>query len=538
VSTGNGAAGELERNLISRVNVGDMLTRTAARHPENLAIVEGPLRYTYREFDERVNELAHGLARLGYGHGDRLGLVSGNAAEFLITYYACAKLGMGCVPINLGWRAHEASYVLGHSRATGVVVVGDLLDHLGAILAHPDSEHVRDVIVARADLDAARRAADGRNVVAFEAVRGSSAPPSVIVNDRDPLQYLYTSGTTARPKGAVGSHLGVYLNSLGLAVDWGFSANDRIVSVMPLFHTAQLNLFSTPAVAVGAAILLQPGFEAERILSLIEREKGTVIFALPMMYLEMLAIPDVEKRELGSLRLAVYGMAPMADHQLRRAIEVFGCDFSLMFGQTEMGPVTTIFRPEHQLTHTGSVGTPSINTQVGIMNERGELLPSGESGEIVYRSPQVMNEYLGNPNATEEVFRFGWFHSGDMGRFDEDGMLWFEDRSKDVVKTGGENVASIEVEKVIYSLSPDIAQVAVVGLPHERWSEAITAFVVPRPGANLSPDRLMVEARTRLDGFKAPKQIVVVDSLPMTSTGKIQKNVLRSEHSDLYGRTP
>ena len=527
-------APELERNLISRVNVGDMLTRTAARHPDNEAIVEGSRRYTYRDLDDRVNQLANGLLERGYRRGDRLGLVSGNTAEFLMTYYACAKLGVGCVPVNLGWRAHEAAYVLGHSRARGVVVVGDQLDYLAEVLGHPDSAGVGEVIVGGADAEAAARVCGGRDVVGFDAVAGSSSVPAVIVEDRDPLQYLYTSGTTARPKGAVGSHLAIYLNSLGLCVDWEFRPGDRIVSMMPLFHTAQLNLFSTPAIAVGATILLEPGFDSERILSLIEDERGTVIFALPMMYRQMLATPGVDKRALASLRLAVYGMAPMSDEQLRQAMKIFGCDFSLMFGQTEMGPVTTIFRPEHQLTHPGSVGTPSINTQVAIMNGAGELLGTGQSGEIVYRSPQVMNEYLENPAATADAFRFGWFHSGDIGHFDDDGLLWFEDRSKDIIKTGGENVASIEVEKAIYAISPDITQIAVVGLPHEHWSEAITAFVVLRSGATLSEQQILVEARTRLDGFKAPKRVVLVEDLPMTSTGKIQKNVLRESHASLY----
>jgi fatty-acyl-CoA synthase len=214
---------------------------------------------------------------------------------------------------------------------------------------------------------------------------------------------------------------------------------------------------------------------------------------------------------------------------------VFGCDFYLAFGQTETSPVATFFRPEHQLSHAGAVGTQVVNVQVGIMTPDGELLPRGEEGEIVYRGPQALNGYLKNPEATADAFRHGWFHSGDVGRLDPDGMLWFSDRYKDVIKTGGENVASIEVEKAVYAASPDVAEVVVVGLPHERWSEAITAVVVPKPGVELDPATLLRAVREHVDAYKVPKSVIVVEELPKTSTGKIQKNVVREQFADHYG---
>jgi acyl-CoA synthetase (AMP-forming)/AMP-acid ligase II len=196
--------------------------------------------------------------------------------------------------------------------------------------------------------------------------------------------------------------------------------------------------------------------------------------------------------------------------------------------------VTTFFRPEHQLSHAGAVGTQVVNVQIGIMAPDGELLDRGEEGEIVYRGPQALNGYLKNPEATAEAFRHGWFHSGDVGRLDPDGMLWFSDRYKDVIKTGGENVASIEVEKAVYAASDDVAEVVVVGLPHERWSEAITAVVVPKPGAVVDADALLASMRQHVDAYKLPKSIIVVDELPKTSTGKIQKNVVRDQFTDHY----
>jgi acyl-CoA synthetase (AMP-forming)/AMP-acid ligase II len=253
-----------------------------------------------------------------------------------------------------------------------------------------------------------------------------------------------------------------------------------------------------------------------------------------MMYRAMLDQPGFADRDLLSLRRAVYAMAPMPDDLIGRCLTGFGCDFALLFGQTEMSPITTLFRPEHQLSHIGAVGTPLIGVQVAIMGPDGELLPPGEAGEIVYRGPSTMSGYLRDEEATDTAFAHGWFHSGDVGYFGDDGVLWFTDRHKDVIKTGGENVASIEVEKAIYAADPRVAETVVVGLPHERWSEAITAFVVPKPGETIDPAGLIAALKARLDGFKVPKAVILVDQLPKTSTGKIQKNVVRSEHSKYY----
>jgi acyl-CoA synthetase (AMP-forming)/AMP-acid ligase II len=355
-----------------------------------------------------------------------------------------------------------------------------------------------------------------------------------LVEDRDPITYLYTSGTTSSPKGVIGNHIAIYLESVSMALEAGFNDEDRFVAMMPMFHTAQLNCQCTAAVMVGATLYIERGFDAGRLLRLIETERITQIFALPMMFRQMLEHPDIAHRDLSSLRRALYAMAPMPQEQLRRCIERFGCDFYLLFGQTEMSPTATLFRPEHQLSHAGAVGTPVTNVQVAIMNEDGTLAPQGESGEIVYRGPHTMTGYLDNVRTTDEAFAHGWFHSGDVGHFDADGILWFSDRRKDVIKTGGENVASIEVEKAVYAADDDVAEVVVVGLPHDRWTEAITAIVVPRAGATIDDQRLLIRLRSQLDGYKVPKAVIVVDELPKTSTGKIQKNVVRERFARHY----
>jgi acyl-CoA synthetase (AMP-forming)/AMP-acid ligase II len=526
---------DLARNLIQRINVGDTLTRSAAARPDHPAVVDGGRRWTYAEFNGWVNQIAHGLAARGYTRADALGLASANSAEFLAVYFACAKLGLVCVPVNLGWRPEEVAYVLDHSGARGLAVESQLVPQLRDAVAKVAA--VSDVIVlpgTGASYEAEPADRSWTTIGDLAASPGDQAEPEFFVGDRDPLSYLYTSGTTSFPKGVVASHVAIYLESTGSALDSQWNHTDRFAAMMPMFHTAQLNAFCTPAVLVGATIYVLRGFDPVALLDLIETEQISQVFGLPMMYRALLDHPSFPDWELASLRRCVYAMAPMPDALIRRCLDGFGCDFALLFGQTEMSPVTTLFRPEHQLSHIGAVGTPITGVQVAIMGPGGDLLPQGEQGEIVYRGPGTMTEYLHNASATDAAFAHGWFHSGDVGWFGPDGVLWFADRYKDVIKTGGENVASIEVEKAVYAADPRVAEAVVVGLPHERWTEAITAVVVPKAGETVDPAELLAALRGLLDGYKMPKAVIVVDELPKTSTGKIQKNVLRDRHAAYY----
>jgi acyl-CoA synthetase (AMP-forming)/AMP-acid ligase II len=491
----------LQRNLIQRLNVGDALTRTAWRKPDGEAVVDGERRFTYTELNAATNRLANDLLARGVERGDPVVLMAGNCVEFLQSYYALAKIGAVAVPINLLWGAGEVGYVIEHSQPK-------------LALVEPAFESVIG------DLE--------RLVTPFDLDGASPAEPERYVEDRDPLGYMYTSGTTSAPKGVVQTHMNVYMNSLTVST-WLHAAESwRYGIFMPLFHTAALGV-SSAAILQGATIVLMRGFDPVALLDMIERERLTYFFGLPMMIRALMETPGFAERDLASLDTIGYAMAPMPDEDLRRALDAFGCNFTLGFGQTEMAPLTTVFPHEDQLDFAGSVGRQIPNVQTAIMDGDGNLLGPGETGEIVYRSPQTMAGYLHDDEATDEAFRFGWFHSGDVGHFDEHGVLWFEDRLKDVVKTGGENVASIEVERALYDAEPRILECVVVGLPDDRWGEAITAIVTPRPGEPLGEDEVIAAARTKLPSFKCPKRVVFREELPRTSTGKVQKNVLRQQ---------
>ena len=367
---------DVSSHLIHRVNVGDLVTRSAERFPEREMIRDRDRRWSYRDFDAWTNRVAHGLSALGLQKGDALALMSGNRAEFLAVYFACARLGLVCVPINLLWRQHELSHVLTDSGARAAVVEAGLLKQFCAVVEGPGP--LLGIVVMDWQASGATTPDGIGDMPLFDfdalAADQSSDIPDVAIEDRAPLSYLYTSGTTSAPKGVIGTHLAIYLESLGTAIDTRMTEKDRLSVVLPLFHTAQLNALCTPAIAVGASMVIQRCFDAVGLHEVIERERISVLFALPMMIQQLVERQLAHPRNVSSLRLTVYAMAPMPEADLRRAIEIFSCDFSLMFGQTEMSPVSTFFKPEHQLSHPGAVGTPAVNVQVAIMAPSGELL--------------------------------------------------------------------------------------------------------------------------------------------------------------------
>ncbi|TYB46772.1 acyl-CoA synthetase [Actinomadura chibensis] len=514
-----------------RHSVGDLLHRTARRHPGKVAVVSGGARFTYAEFDTAVNRAAHALAGRGMRKGDRLALLSHNCWQYAVTVFATAKLGVVLVPVNFMLNADEIAYILGHSGASGMVAEDALVPTAEKALATAGIE------------DGVRGAIGGAPAEGWEDVdawwtSGPETAPDVPVEDDDPLRLMYTSGTESRPKGVMLSSRSLISQYVSCAIDGGMTEDDVEAHSLPMYHCAQLDCFFSVDVYLGATSVILPGPDPAVLLETIEREKVTKLFCPPTVWISLLRHPDFEKRDLSSLRKGYYGASPMPVEVLRELMRRLP-DVRLwnFYGQTEMAPLATILRPHEQLERAGSAGRAAVNVETMLVDDDGNPVPAGEVGEIVHRSPHAALGYYRDEEKTADAFRGGWFHSGDLGVMTEDGYLSVVDRKKDMIKTGGENVASREVEEAIYELD-GVAEVAVFGIGHPRWIEAVTAVVVPKPGASLTAADVHAHTRARLAGYKRPKYVVFAEALPKNPSGKILKRALRTQHAHLSESEP
>lgn len=520
----------LETNLIERVCVGDIVLRSADVYPNSVAIVDGDRQVTYAQLNAMVDQLGHALLGLGLQHQDIVALAARNNLEMLLCYFACARAGLICMPINLSLRAHEIAFCLRDAKAR-VLVADQMLRGLIEAACQESLPELQRTFWFGADgIDAAQ---DFNALVA----QGASQPLEVLVGDRDIVQLLYTSGTTAKPKGVLTSHLAVTIASLSNAIMNRCTEHSAALVGLPLFHCAMLNSVAVPYLTVGGKLVLTQGFEPATCARLIDAHQIDLLVWLPMMYGLWLNDPAYQGRTFASVKRAMYAMAPMPPERHKAIAAMFpNADVILGSGQTEFTPATCVQRPEHQWSKAATWGTATVMTRVAIMGEDGQLLPRGETGEIVYRGPQGMRGYLNLPDESRNSFRHGWFHSGDVAHMDEDGAIWFKDRYKDVIKSGGENVASIEVERCLLQ-HPAVVDAAVVGAPHERWGEAVIASVVLAAGHSADEAALLAHCRGLLGGFKVPKAIVIATEFPRTGTGKIQKHLIRRELSEFFKNT-
>jgi fatty-acyl-CoA synthase len=483
--------------------VDGMLRRSAGRHPDRPALLFADRTWTYTELDDAVTRAAQLLLDLGLERGDRVAAYGRNSDAYLLAYLGCARAGLVHVPVNYALRGDELAYLVTDSGSKAVLVDPSLLPALDAAgLQVPTVLALRDADDSLLD-------------------RVSQGP------DTDLVQLLYTSGTTSKPKGAMMTHRALVHEYLSSIVALDYSASDVPLHPMPLYHSAGMHVFLMPYLAVGATNHLMETPDIPEILRLVEERRLTSLFLAPTVWVPLSQHPDFGTRDLSSLRKAFYGASIMPQPVLLRLQEALPeLGFWNCFGQSEIGPLATVLRPEEHVERSGSCGRAVMFVEIRVVDEAGADVPAGEPGEVVYRSPQLCEGYWGKPEETAEAFRDGWFHSGDMVRVDEQGYLTVVDRIKDVINTGGVLVASREVEDVLYT-HPAVVEVAVIGTPDERWIEAVTAVVVTK--APVTADELIAHAKKSLAGFKVPKHIHVVDELPRNQSGKLLKRVLRDE---------
>ena len=518
-------------------SLGDLPRRTARRFPDKTAVVDGDTSFTFAEFDQQVDRAAASLAEAGLVKGDRLVLLCHNCWQFAVLDFATARIGVVLVPVNYMLGPKDVAFILDHSEATTFVAEDSLAQVAEDAVAASAGAVTRRRVIRLAPEGQSSDVPDGWEDAQewFDTPRDGrgGVPPEVLVDDDDPVRLMYTSGTESRPKGAMLSSRSLMWQYVSCVIDSDMRPDDVELHTLPMYHCAQLDVFFGPDMYVGATSVILPAPDPAKILAAISEHRITKFFAPPTVWISLLRAPEFEDADLSTLKKGYFGASPMPVEILKEMQQRLP-DVELwnLYGQTELAPLATLLPPWEQLEFAGSAGRAALNVTTRIVDDDDQDVAPGEVGEIVHRSPHACLGYYKDDDKTAEAFRNGWFHSGDLGYRDDTGHLYVVDRKKDMIKSGGENVASREVEEALYELD-GIAEVAVFGVDHPRWVEAVTAVVVLKDGASLTADDVHAHAKEALATYKRPKYVVIADELPKNPSGKILKRQLREEHAEL-----
>ncbi|WP_316161121.1 acyl-CoA synthetase [Bradyrhizobium sp. SZCCHNRI20481] len=518
-------------SIVRRQTLGDLLRRSAARTPTKTAVICGEISWTYAEFNAIVDRLAAGLAAQGVGKGERVAILARNSHTFAALRFALARLGAVLVPINFMLKPEEVAYILNHA---GARLLATDSGFAGVARAAKALVPAVEQLIWLPSEGASERQGD---MIDFAELAASTAQvPAVEIAGSDVAQIVYTSGTESLPKGAMLTHDAVIWQYVSCIVDAGIAAEDVTLHALPLYHCAQLDVFFGPSIYVGATNIITAFPTPDNLLPLIAKYRITSFFAPPTVWISILRSPLFETTDVSTLRKGYYGASIMPVEVLRElAQRLPKVRLWNLYGQTEIAPLATMLGPDDQLRKPGSCGRAVLNVETRVVDDEMNDVAPGLVGEVVHRSPHLMLGYFHDDERTAAAFQGDWFHSGDLATIDEEGYITIVDRKKDMIKTGGENVASREVEEALY-LIPEVSEVAVIGLPHPRWVEAVVAMVVVKSGCELTEEAVLKQASSRLATFKTPKRIVFVDALPKNPSGKLLKRQLREAHSGLFAQ--
>ncbi len=511
------------------MHVGHFLTRAALRYPDRPAWRERDLTITFREAESRVNRLAHALLSLGAEPGDRIAMLIPNCFQGLETILAPMKAGLAVVPMNIRLHPTEHEYMLNDSGAKILVYGEEFRDHLAQVRGNLTS--IKHTICVG-------RGAPGD--LAYDHVLDGQrdAAPDLAI-EPDALAWLfYTSGTTGHPKGAMLTHR----NLITMAEQFLLAINparsdDVLLHAAPITHGSGCSIFHHIAVGAASAFPATRSFDPPKIFEAIQRYRATTMFLVPTMINVLLASPDKAKYDLSSLHTIFYGGAPMYVEQLLEAVRTFGPIFVQLFGQGE-APMTCTSLPKEEhlagddpvkLKRLVSAGRETPGVRVRIVDGEDRDVPAGQMGEIAVQSDLVMKGYWRKPEATADTLRSGWLHTGDIGSLDEDGYLYITDRKKDMIISGGSNIYPREIEEVICQ-HPAVFEVAVIGVPDEKWGESVKALVVPREGQRLTEAEIIEHTKRHLASYKKPHSVEFLPALPKNAYGKVLKRELRDRY--------
>jgi len=506
----------------------DYLDYQAREHPDKDFAILGDRKVTYAEALKEANRVANAMAGAGLEIGDRVAVLSKNSIEFVILFYAASKAGVVLVPLNYRLAPPEWAYIINDSGAKMLIAAAEYAPPLDGI--RPGLNTVGRFV-----------ATGGDGVQGWDDFEGWRAghpatPPDRIITDQHDVYQMYTSGTTGRPKGAVLTHSAVTANAEQITLEISAAPGERDLIVAPLYHAAAA-ISSFAVVVWGGCLYIHEEFNPVEVVRALSEEGVVVTTLVPAMIQACLVyVPDIEKRNFDSLRTIVYGASPIAEDTLRKAAAVFGCDFIQAYGMTETTAVLTFLLPnDHRRALKEkpdlllSAGRPVVGTEIRIVDEDDKPQPNGTIGEITGRGPQLMRGYWNLPDESAWALRGGWMHTGDAGILDDDGYVYVQDRVKDMIVSGGENVYPRVVEEVLFK-HPAIADAAVFGVPDEQWGETVKAVAVLREGASATEEEIIEFCRDKLGGYERPRSVDFIGALPRNPSGKVLKRELREPY--------
>ena len=531
-------------NAVNRWVIADMLRRTSYHFPDKDALVFNDIVRSYSDLEKECNQVANALFDLGVKKYDRVAILAHNTHHHVITWMGCAKIGAIYLAVNYLLGGDDIAYCINHSESTVFIVEDTLYPQVKDVLGKIPT--VKTLIWSNQGAGQTMEAAavkerDGataveKNFIDFDGWFSAypATEPDVMLRIEDPAQMTYTSGTESLPKGVIISNQALIAQYMGCIIDGKYDSSDINVNALPIYHCAQRDVFMNPIFWLGGTNIFM-GPDIGLILENIAKFKATMFFAPPTVWIGMLRHPDFSKHDLSSLVKCYYGASIMPMEILREILEKFpAAGVYNYYGQTELAPYHTILKSEDAMEKIGSAGMGGLHMESMIQGVDGmPVTDINIPGEICGRGPHAMTMYFKEPEKTEAAMDGGWFHSGDLGVLDEDRYITVVDRKKDMIKTGGENVASREVEEAIY-LHPAVEEVAVVGVFHPKWVEAVSAFIKVKAGMGVTEDEMLEHCKANLSAFKTPKKIFFVDELPKTPTGKILKRELRDSYKDIF----
>ncbi len=517
-------------NRVNRWVIADMIRRTRYHYPDKNALIFNDICLTYSQLEDECNQAANALAGLGVKKYDRVAILAHNTHHHVLTWLGCAKIGAIYLAVNYLLKDDDIAFCINHSESTVFIVEDSLYDNVKGVLGK--MPQVRHLIWS--NQGAGLPPADGFIDFAAWYSPAPTSEPDVILRIEDPVQMTYTSGTESLPKGVIISNQSLIAQYMGCIIDGKYDHTDININALPIYHCAQRDVFLNPIFWIGGTnILLSP--DIGKILAAIETWKATTFFAPPTVWIGILRHPDFSRYNLSSLTKCYYGASIMPKEILKELLEKFPkAKVYNYYGQTELAPYHTILKAEDAMSKIGSAGMGGLHMESRIEDADGkEIIAENITGEICGRGPHAMTMYFKEPDKTEAAMRGGWFHSGDLGVLDQDRYITVVDRIKDMIKTGGENVASREVEEAVY-LHPAVEEVAVVGLEHPHWVEAVTAVIKLKAGATITEAEIIEHCKKHLSSFKVPKKILFVEALPKTPTGKILKRQMRESFKGIF----